>query len=412
MKTWRLKKGADRRIRHGHPWVFTGEVAHSTREVEPGEIVELRDSQDHFLAYGYAHPKAQICFRKLTGVEKERDVLSVEFFLRKLRAAYDHRKAAGWHEFSHRWLNAEADGVPGLVVDAYYSNAHSWIVVVQASTAGMERVRPNIFEALDALGSSRGGFTIVEAPSSKARAFEGLPVREKSMVSGVISEVYDGTLQFMDGVTMRVDLIHGQKTGFFLDQQWNISLLKKAVRNFVKKPNEEFRVLDLCCYVGQWSTHIGSALVETGHRVQTTLVDSSESALSFAKHNASLFSADVKPVCADVLEVLGQMDEAAYDVVISDPPAFVKKKADLEAGLRAYRKLNKEALKRLRPGGLFVASSCSGLVKAEDWREVLAEASLRSGRPIRQLFAGGHGPDHPVRPQFPEGEYLKCIIAR
>lgn len=413
MKVWRLKKGADRRIRAGHPWVFTGELAHSAKEISPGEIIELRDASDYFLAYGYGHPTSQICFRKLTSRQKEKDVLSVDFFQRRLQSAFEHRRTAGWSDFSHRWLFAEADGVPGLVVDSFLTTEQGWIVVVQASTAGMDKALPNVFSAFEELGTQRGGLTVVDAPSSKSRVMEGLKIGEKRVVFGSSREIYDSDFRFLDEVRLRVDLAHGQKTGFFLDQQWNIHLLKKALKNNFKFPQSKIKILDVCCYVGQWSAHLAAAFMADGGKpVHVTTVDTSEPALSFAKHNVARYAGEVETVCGDALEVLSKLEGESFDIVICDPPAFIKKRADLENGLRAYTKLNRNALKLLRPGGIFVGASCSGLVKGEDWRQVLTEASLKSGRVLRHLFLGGHGPDHPVRPEFPEGEYLKCYIAK
>ncbi len=418
MKIWRLKKGADFRIRSGHPWVFTGELAHSAKELAPGEVVELRDAGDHFLAYGYGHPSSQICFRKLSSRSKEKDVLSVEFFQRRLQSAFEHRRASGWSEFSHRWLFAEADGVPGLVVDSFLTAEQGWIVVVQASTAGMDKALPNVYAALEELGTQRGGLTVVDAPSSKSRVMEGLKIGEKRVVFGSSRDLYDSDIRFLDEVRLRVDIAHGQKTGFFLDQQWNIHLLKKALKHTFKRSSlgpgsGVIRILDVCCYVGQWSAHLAAAFMSEGGRpVHVTTVDTSEPALSFAKHNVSRYAGEVESICGDALEVLGGLEPESYDIVVCDPPAFIKKRADLENGLRAYTKLNRDALKLLKPGGIFVGASCSGLVKAEDWRQVLMNASLKSGRVLRHLYMGGHGPDHPVRPEFPEGEYLKCFIAR
>ncbi len=412
MKVWRLKKGADVRVRQGHPWVFAGELAHSAKEITPGELVELRDSSNHFIAYGYAHPTSQICFRKLTSHSRETDLLSVDFFLRRLQAAAEHRMASGFSEFSHRWLNAEADDVPGLVVDRFLTDKKNWIVVVQASTAGMDRALPNLFAALEELGTHLGGFTVVDSPTSRARTLEGLSLGEKRVVMGSVKEIYDADLRFIDGVRLRVDLAHGQKTGFFLDQQWNIKLLKGVLKHYFKRPSERIRILDICCYVGQWGAHSAAALMADGRVSQVTAVDSSEAALTFAKHNISRYASEVECVQGDVLEMLDQLPQEHFDLVICDPPAFVKKKADLDPGLRAYVKLNRSALKLLKPGGIFATASCSGLVKKSDWRSVLTQASLKSGRSFKQIFLGGHGPDHPLKPEFPEGEYLKCVIGR
>lgn len=408
MIVWRMKKGADRRIRQGHPWAFASELASSPKEVAPGEAVELRDDKDHFLAYGYGHPTSQISFRKLSSRSKESDVLSEDFFVRRLRAARDLRMAAGWTAFSHRWLYAEADGVPGLIVDAFLSGTGRWLVVVQASTAGADRALPQVFSAIETFGKDFGELTIIEAPSSRSRALEGLAVSEKRVVKGSATALEDVSIGLMDKLELHCDLLKGQKTGFFLDQQWNAGLLKRVLRS--RYNSGPVRVLDICCYVGQWGAHSAQALMQAGAEPHVTLLDSSRAALDFASKNVLSLDAGAEAVEGDALEKLAELPTESFDVVICDPPAFVKKKADLEPGLRAYTKLNREALKLLRPGGVYVASSCSGLVKAPDFNRVMQEAGLKSGRSFKQILPGGHGPDHPIRPEFPEGEYLKCQI--
>lgn len=412
MKIWRLKKGADRRIRQGHPWVFASELAHSAKEILPGEPVELHDAQDHFLAFGYAHPSSQICFRKLSSRSKESDVLSAEFFVRRLKLARDHRKAAGWTEFSHRWLYAEADGVPGLIIDAFLTAQSEWLVVVQASTAGAERALPELYEAFESFKDELGSLTIIEAPSSRARLLEGLAVAEKKVISGSVPNLESIELSFVGGVRLTCDLLHGQKTGFFLDQQWNTALMRQILQSRFRGAVEPVRVLDICCYVGQWGAQAAKALKDINVAAEVTLLDVSESALKLAAQNVSAQGGVVETITGDALAALGEMAGKSFDVVICDPPAFVKKKADLEAGRRAYVKLNRDALKLVSPGGLYVAASCSGLVSNEEWRLILAEAGGKVGRSFWRLAMGGHGPDHPVRPEFPEGEYLKCLIGR
>lgn len=412
MKIWRLKKGADRRLRQGHPWVFASELAHSAKEAKPGEIVELRDAAEHFLAFGYAHPSSQIAFRRLSSRSKENDVMSVDFFVRRLRQAREHRQWAGWTQFSHRWLYAEADGVPGLILDAFLTTNQGWVLVAQASTAGAELALPNLFEALQTFKKELGLMSVVEAPSSKARLLEGLEIGGKRRVSGDAENLEQVTIVLAHGLKLQTDLLHGQKTGFFLDQQWNAGLLNAAVKSQFRAGNEAVRVLDICCYVGQWGAHAAKTLNENERAAEVTLVDVSAPALKLAETNVSRFAGRAESVQGDALEVLGQLPPESFDIVICDPPAFVKKKADLEAGLRAYVKLNREAIKLTKPDGILVASSCSGLVKSADWRQVLLEASQKAGRMFRQIAQGGHGPDHPLRPEFPEGEYLKCVIGR
>lgn len=412
MKTWRLKKGADRRVRQGHPWVFSGEVSHSTKEILPGELIELRDAADRFLAYGYGHPSAPICFRKLSSRMKETDVFTSEYFERRLRQAREHRRQAGWTQFSHRWLYAEADGVPGLIVDAFLTESQGWVVVVQASTAGAERALPELFTALEKFEHEFGLMSVVEAPTSKSRSAEGLKVGPKRLVRGEVVGLESISIALVEGLRLTCDLQNGQKTGFFLDQQWNTRLLRELIRRQYSKREEPVRVLDICCYVGQWAAQAARALREEESEASVTLLDVSDEALKLASANLRGLAEKVEVVTGDALEKLETLEQESFDIVICDPPAFVKKKADLEAGLRAYVKLNREALRRVRPGGLLVASSCSGQVRASDWRQVLADASGKAGRMFRQLAVGGHGPDHPIRPEFPEGEYLKCVIGR
>jgi 23S rRNA (cytosine1962-C5)-methyltransferase len=406
VKVWRLKKGADRRLRQGHPWVFASELAHSAKEITPGEVVELRDSSDHFLAYGYGHPSSQICFRKLSSRSKDSDVLSVEFFVARLKRARELRAACAWTGFSHRWLYAEADGVPGLIIDTFLSDGR-WVTVVQASTAGAERALPQVYAALAEFGE----MTVVEAPSSRARVLEGLAVSEKRVIRGSSEGLERLRVSLIEGLNLQCDFLGGQKTGFFLDQQWNATLLRRGLRQF--KAEAPVRVLDICCYVGQWASHSVAALRDAGVRdVEAHLLDSSASALALAAENVRAVGGRAEVVEGDALKILADLPAESFDVVICDPPAFVKKKADLESGLRAYAKLNRDAMRLVRPGAWFVASSCSGLVKSADFQRALLEASAKAGRMFRQLEQGGHGPDHPLRPEFPEGEYLKCLLGQ
>jgi 23S rRNA (cytosine1962-C5)-methyltransferase len=412
VKVWRLAKGADRRFRRGHPWVFASELNHSAKEIVPGEILELRDAQERFLAYGYGHPSSQICFRKLTSRSKETDVLSERFFVERLKAARDVRVSAGLGECSHRWMFAEADGVPGLVIDAFLTVENGWLAVVQASTAGIERALPNVYRALESFAGEMGDLTIVEAPSSKSRALEGLKIGSKQVIRGSAKALESSAIRLQHGLTLECDLLGGQKTGFFLDQQSNAGLLRDLLVHQFKGHKELVRVLDICCYVGQWAAHSAHALQAIGVRSAATLIDVSSAALTLAEKNLKPLSEAVHILEANALEALADVKESSFDVVICDPPAFVKKKADLPQGLKGYAKLNRLAMRTVKPGGLYVASSCSGLVKGEEWNEVLVEASQTAGRMFKQVAVGGHGADHPTRPEFPEGSYLKCNIGR
>lgn len=411
MKVWRLKKGADRRVRGGHPWVFSGEVSHSTRDVKPGELVELRDFQDHFLGFGSAHPTSNIAFRKFTSRSKETDVGSVDFFIRRLSEARLKRQLSGWTDWSHRWIFSEVDGLPGVIVDAYLLASDQWVVVVQISTAGMELLKHNLFEAISTFAQELEGLFLVESPNSRSRVSEGLQVGEKSPVNGDVqffSKLQAVDIQLVEKRLLQVDLVGGQKTGFFLDQQANIQNLLRLIKNLAFSEAREMRILDICCYVGQWSTQLAYALTDQKRSSAVTLLDVSEGALDLARKNVERAGGQVHVVQDDALLGVQKLEPEFFDVVICDPPGFVKKKADLHVGLAAYVKLLRESMRKVRPGGLLVASSCSGPVRESDWTEALADAAMKAGRSFTVLQTGGHGPDHPTRAEFPEGSYLKC----
>lgn len=399
MKIWRLKKGGDLRFRRGHPWIFSGEIAHSTKEVEPGECVELRDASDRFLAYGMAHPTSNISFRRLSQNAKETDVLSVDFFMRRLALAQELRAQLKWNLFSHRMAFAEADGLPGLVIDLF--KAEEDLLVFQIATAGMDRARNHLLEALDKLKFKN----VLEVSTSSHRKLEGLGIR-RELICGRSFEVSKIKLKHLDDtLSLNCDFESGQKTGFFLDQQNNVQLLLALLR----PQDRPLKILDLCCYVGQWSAQIAKFFAS---RLEVDLVDSSKRALDLAKQNCESFGASVRTFEMDILENWVGIEEQYYDIVICDPPAFVKKKADLNHGIAAYIKLNREAIRRVRPGGLFVTCSCSGAVRSSDFDDILVQAKNKASRQIRWLAHGGHPPDHPTLLEFPEGEYLKCRIGR
>lgn len=407
MNTWHLKKEASARTRM-HPWIYNSEIANSVKESGPGEIVRLEDARGHFVAFGYVNAKSQIVLRKLSVNAKEEDVGSVAFLRRKLESARRMRQEAGWGGESHRWVFAESDGLPGLIVD-YFVTPNEPVLVVQSSTAGMDALFPAVLQALhECMGEAP--YRLIDASVSSSRKLEGLVPRERKVLVGATEGLTSQKIRLRDGASggffVQTDFLGGQKTGFFLDQQFNATLLRSLIRN--KFPaGATVRVLDICCYVGQWSSHVAHLGREREWRVEAHLVDASEKALALAKANVEALGARAEVFCADVLESL---PEGEFDLVICDPPAFVKKKADIERGGMAYQKLFKEAIRRSRVGGTFVASSCSGLVDAELWQSILASSLTRAGRTVRWQAEGGHGPDHPVRSEFREGRYLKCNI--
>lgn len=406
MKVWRLKKGADIRFRQGYPWIFSGELAHSSRDVEPGELVELHDASDHFLAFGTAHPSSNICFRKISGRSKDTDLLNVDFFIKRFEQAKWLRRMAGWDQFSHRWVFAEADGLPGLVIDSFLGEEE--FTVFQVSTAGMENVKSEILTALEHLKKT----VVIEASTSSQRKVEGLSPASRQVIGASESALQDVAIQLKhrsETISMHANFSGGQKTGFFLDQQANVQMLLDLLQQRMKE-KKTMKVLDLCCYVGQWSAQIAKLAKNLNVALDVDLVDVSETALEFAKRNVEAHGGQARTHAVDVLEEW-PVDES-YDVVICDPPAFVKKKADLAKAMSAYVKLNREATRKVEPQGLLVSCSCSGAVRENDFADALNSAKTKAGRAIKWLAHGGHAPDHPVLLDFPEGQYLKCWIGQ
>ncbi len=424
---WLLKKGSEKKFRLGHPWVFSSELAQSPKSVEAGGLIELRDYSGAPLAMGYGHPNSMISFRTLSLDAK--DVIDDAFFLRRFKSAFLARQHAGVHEHSHRFIFAEGDFLPGLIIDRFFlaTDPPSQCFVLQSSTAGMDRLLAHVMAAVEKFTVevdpriSWGQTSVVFANDSKSRAMEGIEVQPKRVekaAPGFSAEnsviLIQPPLENLSATRFKVDFIGGQKTGFFLDQRSNVQLAARTVRQLArdaKAQGRTLRVLDLFCYVGQWGAQLASVAKSEGASVEVTLVDASAKALELASANVEMAGGVAVVRKLDVLDALAtEIEKAAYDVVICDPPAFVKKKKDLPTGSQAYFKVNREAIKKTRPQGLFVSCSCSGLFIEDEFREMLSKVTLAAPRPVRWIARGSHGPDHPQRPEFPQGTYLKSWL--
>ncbi len=419
--TWMLKKGSEKKFRFGHPWVFSNELSQSPKLLPPGALVDLRDHQGVFLARGYGHPNSLISFRTLTTREKER--IDVDFFTDRLRRASKLRQIAGVSAQSHRLCFAEGDALPGLVIDRYRLIGDAQVFVVQSSTAGMDQQLPLVFDALerltkeehtDAQSPSWDRTSIVLANDSKSRAMENIAVEPKRIIRSAADFVAENAsllvqpgLPDLEPLTFAADLIGGQKTGFFLDQRFNIQIVSRMARE-IAKTKREIRVLDLCCYIGQWGAQLSHLARASGSRAEVTCVDASGKALELAGRNVETHGGVARLEKMDVLEAITRLEKRSFDIVICDPPAFIKKKKDLPTGGQAYFKMNREAIRKVASQGLYVSCSCSGLFTEEDFRSMLARVSTSFDGEIRWLARGGHSPDHPQRPEFPQGTYLKA----
>jgi len=389
MKSIRLREGKERSLLRCHPWVFQGSVAKGS--ADPGETVRVEADDGRFLAWGSFSPTSMIRVRAWSFDESER--IDAAFFERRIRAAVALRKRLPIESDGLRLVHGEADGLPGLIVDRYAS-----VLSVQFLSAGTERWKATI---ADALLAATGCTKLYERSDSGVRGLEGLPP-VKGWLRG------DGATE----VTIRehewrltLDVAEGHKTGFYLDQRDNRARFAQAVRHFGVQ-----RVLNCYCYTGGFSV---AAL--TGGAQQVVSVDSSAPALEraranvalngFAAERAQFIDADVNALLRERLRVGEQ-----FDAIVLDPPKFAPSAAHAERAARAYKDINRLALKLLAPGGLLFTFSCSGGIGAELFHKIVAGAGLdaRVDGVLLERLAGAC--DHPTTINFPEGEYLKGLV--
>lgn len=419
--TWSLRTGADRRIRAGHPWIFSNELSVSPKGHPPGQPVILRDSKGGFLAAGYGNPNSLIAFRALSFDASKQEVCEPEFLLERLLKTWWQRKSLGF-ETSFRLCYGEGDFTPGLVIDRYLveqNGKKAQVFAVQVVTYGMSEILKDplkFFEEFvnDSVTRELSPYgwedtAIVMRNDVGVRKLEGLDVQKPNAIKEIPGMNLTEIDILLSDLPMETDLVEGQKTGFFLDQAYNIQLLCDRLK-VMKFKEDTVRVLDLCCYVGQWSTKITKVLKERGLKVEVTAADSSEKALAFAKKNLDRQGAIVNIRKMDVMTDLGSLPDRYFDIVIADPPAFIKAKKDVPVGKAAYLKLNSAAFKLTKLGGLVVSCSCSGLFIEEEMMDVLRKSIQRGTFEARCIIHGGHSPDHPVLLSFNEGFYLKMFV--
>lgn len=416
--TLALKKGSDFRIRSGHPWVFSNELQHSPKSMAAGLGVRLVDFKGSFLGVGYGHPQSLIAFRKLSNQDVSID--DVQFYFEKFQYALKRRMDANWNKASFRLVFSEGDGLSGLIIDRFLTEQFQQVFVIQPSTVGMASRIDLIFKALEKLVSEHGdGFndltwentSVICSYNSKTLDLEGLEEKPREILKASNHSLENARIfiptQSQQNVLMHADFLNGQKTGFFLDQSANCILLLDLMSQHLRDHSEKIEILDLCSYVGQWGVRIAEWARKNKKSVSLHMVDISIEALDWAKKSLESYpEVEVKTSTLDVLKDLNKINEE-YDVVICDPPAFVKKKKDLLLGVPAYTKLNRDAIKLCRVGGLFMTCSCSGLLSRVAFEEVLVDAGRKAHRTLRRVGQGGLPPDHPVFYGFSEGDYLK-----
>jgi 23S rRNA (cytosine1962-C5)-methyltransferase len=393
--TVRLRPGREKSVREGHPWLFSGAVAAVSGAPALGALVRVEDDGGRFLAWGHFSPVSQIRVRIL---ERREEAPPDEAWVRRQidRAIQRRSTLLGRAEGSGsacRLCFSEADLLPGLIVDRYEDR-----LAVQILSAGMERLRPTVLDELARMLAPAG---IVERSDPEHRALEGLPPAG----GWIAGEAPAGPLRIRDGRhRFTVDLAAGQKTGFYLDQRLN----RPAVAAWAAGR----RVLDAFCYTGAFSVHAAGA-----GAASLLLLDSSAEALRAAE--AHLDDNDLGTVarearCGNAFAELRRLrDEGrTFDMVILDPPRLAPTKAHAARAARAYKDANLLALKLLAPEGILATFSCSGGIPPDYFREIVRWAAKDAGREVQVLQALGAAPDHPVRLDFPESEYLKGLLCR
>ncbi len=383
MSEVRVNRKAAARVASGHPWIFTSDVVESNG-AQPGSAVRVLDPRGQTLGTAHYSSTSQITLRMLSA---RAETIDREFYLKRLRAAAEHRKLTVHYSDAYRLVHGEADLLPALVVDRYGD-----YLVMQTLDQGMDAAKHDIAWCLQGLFEPRG---ILLRNDVAVRSKEDLPL-ETAVLFGDVPETV--TLR-MNHLSLRADLLHGQKTGIFLDQRENYLAAARYVRGG--------KALDCFTSTGGFALHLA------GKAEYVDAVDSSEHALTMARHNAEANEiATINFQEADVFDVLASYAAAhrQYSLVVLDPPAFTKSRKNLEAATSAYKEINLRALRLLPPGGVLVTCSCSQHMSESMLLEVVAQAALDSGRTLRVLERRTQSQDHPILLTVPETLYLKCLI--
>ena len=391
MKQLQLKRKESRRLQAGHLWVYSNEVdAKITplKSFEAGEQVKVVDDKGEALGFAYVNPHSLICARVYSYSKNK--ILNEEVIAKRLKIALDWREQQFEHP-CYRLVYGEGDGLPGLVVDRFYN-----ILVVQITTAGMEKLKDNILDALATLIKPEA---ILLRNDSSARTQEGLDSYTETLL-GEIPEV----VELIENQTrFQVPLQGGQKTGWYYDHRLN----RLRLQSYVKDKN----VLDVFSYVGAWGVQALTAGASS-----LVCVDSSKKFLDYALSNAKLNQRenDISVIAGDAFDVLKSLkqDGKKFDVVVLDPPAFIKRRKDFKEGSQAYQRINRLAMQLIDDGGLLVSASCSFHLPADQLRNEIRRAGIKTRRFVQVVEQGHQGMDHPVHPAMPETDYLKAFFCR
>lgn len=390
-KTLYLKRREDKRLRAGHLWIFSNEIdtkKSPLKAFEPGEMANVLSDEGKNLGSAYVNPHSLIAARVYD--ERKNCELTQAWFEQRLTQALSLREML-FDKPYYRLCFSEGDLIPGLIVDRFND-----VFVLQINTAGIDAVKTQLLAALESLFEPK---TIVLRNDSPSRKLEGL----EQKVEVVKGEVTDDIWMEENGVKYKVDVLKGQKTGWFYDQ-------RISRQNMMPQVNDK-TVLDVFSYTGSWSICAASAGAS-----EVTAIDVSQPALDCLEQNAQANGVEdkVKTVCEDAFAAMQAMshEKQCFDVVFIDPPAFIKRKKDIKEGQQAYIRANRMAMNLVKPGGLLISSSCSYHMTQANLQNSLLKASRKLKRPIQVLSYGHQGPDHPIHPAIEESAYLKTITVR
>lgn len=383
-----LKRGKEESLKRLHPWVFSGAIDQWDDSIEEGDLVSVYTHDGKFVGNGHF----QVGSISVRILSFDSEAIDEEFFSKRLNAAMKMRTALNLlreDNTSFRLVHGEGDFLPGLVVDIYGNTA-----VVQAHSPGMHFARNAIANALVNMPGS-----LVKNVYYKSETTLPYKAQLDAQNDYIIGE-YDTNIAIENGLKFHVDWLKGQKTGFFVDQRENRSLLEKY--------SQGRNVLNMFCYTGGFSFYAMRGNANLVHSV-----DSSSKAIQLTNDNVNLnFLGDNrhKAFAEDAFKFLSEMQKDAYDLIILDPPAFAKHKSALKNALIGYRKINAKAFEKIKSGGILFTFSCSQAVNKEQFRLAVFSAAAQSGRKVRILHQLTQPADHPINIYHPEGEYLKGLV--
>lgn len=382
-----LKKGKEESLKRFHPWVFSGAIQAIEEGIEEGDTVRLVNRNGDFIAVGH-YQEGSIAVRVLTFEDREIDD---DFWHSRISSALKMRQSIGIADSpsnnTYRLVHGEGDNLPGLIIDVYGDTA-----VMQAHSIGMHKVRKEIAKALVDVMESRISNVYYKSETT-------LPFMDATDMNGFIYGGSDNNVALENGLKFRVDWLKGQKTGFFVDQRENRSLLEKYAAGK--------RVLNMFCYTGGFSFYAmrgGAQLVHS--------VDSSAKAIDLTRENVSLnFPGDQRheAFCEDAFKYLEKAGDN-YNLIILDPPAFAKHRGALHNALKGYTRLNQKAFEKIEKGGILFTFSCSQVVTKDHFRNAVFTAAALAKRNVRILHQLHQPADHPINVYHPEGEYLKGLV--